>query len=180
LWDIRRVCNLLNQSNQRAWEMFNSGIVLFRRENTMVEMRQIAESSLSLQKLGFNYLSDCEIHYERHLKISPLNRKKYIYLVRGFLSILYLRKFQSVPPVNLFHLARAVAEEVDCMVEIEQLFVDKKAGKFINVKSDKIPQIETFYLSRDWKAQVLALPTKNADKRAFDRFMKKCVLERTE
>lgn len=129
-WDIKRFLELLKKSNLSVMEALHSPNIYLKDE-------EIYEKLISLSKKAF----DPSALYHSFLKIIRNNldspeTKSYLYVIRATLSILWLKKFQTFPPLNFYKLLDVVYLE-----EKIKAIIRKCVTSRFNCKS---PELDAF------------------------------------
>lgn len=101
-WDIKRALELLKKSNLSVLEALHSPCIYLKDE-------EIYEKLISLSKKTFNpvalHQSFLNIIRKNYNNPEP---KSYFYVIRAYLSILWLKQFQKFPPLNFQELLNGV------------------------------------------------------------------------
>lgn len=130
-WDIYKALRLLRKSNPTLLEWLYSPKTYIEASPQIVEMRAIAQSSMSpIVNLHYHYLHIAEGHYQKYIKDkSPVLLKKYLYVLRPLIMLMYLDQHDSFPlsvdfPLLLFEVK--IADEV--RGRICELIIKKRHG----------------------------------------------------
>lgn len=136
-WDIKRFLELLKKSNLPILETLYS-------PNIQIKDDEIYQRLLDISKKAFNSLS----LYHSLLEIiqkkwKKSNKKGYFYSIKAGLSILWLKQFESFPPLNLLDLIEKINIPFEMKAIIRNCLIKK-----INCKH---PQLDMFIekISRD-------------------------------
>ena len=183
LWDVRKACWLLATSNQRATEMLSSSVVLFSDSDFVNRLKKVTLANLSPFKLGMNYKSDAEAHFSKHIdKLAQVNRKKYLYYLRGVLSLLWLSEnsnSRNFPPVNFDELLSAVESNlsVQAALEARKLFREKREGRFVGQLLPPVPELDALMQQHDLSLLVSKLETARPLIADFDQLIADTILK---
>lgn len=186
LWDIRKAMSLLATSNQRAVEMLFSPLVLFQDAELIPVLQRLARQNVSPDKLAFFYMNDCHVHFKKHIDgQTQVDRKRYIYVTRGLLSVLWLAHCHELPPANLDQLLTGMESHLSAefVQETRQLYDEKRKGKF--VEFPLLPRIDAIDMAvgkvdMNNLVQQCASRTVRPNIEAFDELLAKVIKTRAQ
>ena len=109
-WDIRKVCHLFAKSNCALLEHLHSSIV-YRNPVPAIERLQKQSRNFNPTALCFHYYQMAKNNAKEFLiGKDEVSYKKYLYVLRGFIAVDFIREFEILPPVNFEYLLEATSE----------------------------------------------------------------------
>lgn len=142
-WDLRKALKLFRKSNPPLLEWLGSPIKYLERFSTAEQMRQLAPTCYSPGACMYHYLHMVQGNNREYLQGEKVWVKKYFYVLRPLLAILWLEKKMGVVPTEFQVLVDAVVENSKLKNDIYKLIEDKKQGKELD-QGHKIPVISDF------------------------------------
>ena len=142
-WDLKKALGLLRKSNPPLLEWLDSPIVY--REVTPVAswMREIVQTYYSSKACWHHYVHMAEGNFRNYLKGDQVLRKKYLYVLRPIVAILWIERDLGVVPTLFQTVVDAVVDDQEVRAAIDQLLADKRAGKELDY-GPRIPEIAQF------------------------------------
>jgi predicted nucleotidyltransferase len=133
-WDIFKALRLLRKSNLSLMEWLFSPIVYMEVVSHIEQLREVAAVYYSSSAVFYHYSRMAYLHYRQDIanKIAegrtevPL--KKYLYVVRPIVALLFLEQHQVLPPTNFLEALREVELHNDIRKAILELVEKKQAG----------------------------------------------------
>lgn len=123
-WDLRKTLRLFKKSNPVLIEWLVSPFVYMRYGKFREQIIEIASECFSPKACSYHYLRMAENNYNRYvLPRDPVNIKKYFYVLRPLLNILWLHQKKSVPPMkfletlNILKLPKKVVKTTHILLE---------------------------------------------------------------
>jgi predicted nucleotidyltransferase len=128
-WDIYKALRLLRKSNPPLLEWLFSSII-YREEAVIVnEMRDLARRICSSAPLYYHYCNMAGHNYRQYIQgKSEVPVKKYLYVLRPLVALLYLEQHQQIPPTNFLETLNSVRLDDAVRAAILELVERKKAG----------------------------------------------------
>lgn len=131
-WDIFKSLRLLRKSNPSLLEWLFSPVVYREISLAIGEMRAISRSiAAPRQSLFYHYLHMASGNYRKYIEDRAIVlTKKYLYVVRPLIMLLYLEQHSGDMPYSVSFPAILAGVEIpeDTRECIEQLIVRKRAG----------------------------------------------------
>jgi uncharacterized protein len=125
-WDIRKALQLFWKSNPTLVEWLQSPIVYVDNNSFASGARQLLGDVYSIEKGVYHYRSIAKINYYRYLKEEVVPLKKYFYVLRPLLSIMWLEKYQKPAPGEFEKLRSLIPVGSNLDNEISRLVERKK------------------------------------------------------
>lgn len=109
-WELRKALRLLIKPNPVLLEWLRSPIVYRADQSAFTELTALGERVAHLRPSRFHYLRLAESQYRRFIAgRATVPVKKYMYVVRPVLALMWLRLFPGEPvPMDLVGLRRAL------------------------------------------------------------------------
>jgi uncharacterized protein len=138
-WDVYKAGRMLVNSGITLWEWLNAPIVYLERSELAAQLRELARSTYSLQKAGFQYISAARQHVAKKMEgRERVEAKVCLYVLRFLLCLRWLERKQTLPPARLTELAEEVLPE-NAMHRWMNELLTRRAGQVEIVPRDHIP-----------------------------------------
>lgn len=128
-WDIRKALKLFAKSNPAIVEWLHSPIIYKDDGIFAMRARELLKINYSVDKGIYHYRSMAKTNYRGYLKSHTVPLKKYFYVLRPLLSIMWLQKYQTPAPIEFDKLIRLIKNNKILSREIAELLEKKKASK---------------------------------------------------
>jgi len=128
-WDIKKTLYLLKKSNPSLIEWFNSPTVYMEDKNFRNEFQVLLHKYYSPKTNFYHYLGMAKGNYRGYLKREMVRSKKYLYVLRPILSMMYIERFNDFAPMNFDVLKEMFVKDSSELEEINKLLSFKRAGK---------------------------------------------------
>jgi predicted nucleotidyltransferase len=125
-WDIRKALKLLWRSNPAIVEWLQSPIIYLDDGVFSATARSLVPRVYSIEKGIYHYRSMAKTNYRGYLKEDLVPIKKYFYVLRPLLSIMWLEKYQEPAPIEFHRLRELVGDNILIDNEISLLLERKK------------------------------------------------------
>ncbi|MEO1525848.1 MAG: nucleotidyltransferase domain-containing protein [Planctomycetota bacterium] len=142
-WDLRKALQLFRKSNPPLLEWLNSPIVYLEKGVCANRMRELSPATFNPIAAHYHYLRMAENNYKAHLRGQRVRRKKYLYVLRPLLAVLWINQEKGVVPTEFDKLVQGVVDDVELVREIESLLRAKRAGKEVDA-GPRYPRIHDF------------------------------------
>lgn len=127
-WDLRKALKLLWKSNPAIIEWLQSPIVYIDDGIFATTLRALMSQLYSVDKGIYHYRSMAKTNYRGYLKAELVPIKKYFYVLRPLLSIMWLEKYKQPAPIEFHTLRELIADNKILNSEIELLLERKKVS----------------------------------------------------
>ena len=147
-WDLRKSLQLFRKSNPPLLEWLDSPIVYRDRFDVAARLRQLAEEIHSPIACGYHYLNMARGNYREFLLGETVKLKKYFYVLRPLLAVLWIERGYGLVPMRFDALVDRIIEDDEIRGRIDELLERKSAGKEVDL-GPKIPMINE-YIEREF------------------------------
>ena len=127
-WDIRKALKLFWKSNPAFIEWLQSPIVYVDDDHFADKARDLMPLIASSQKGIYHYLHMAKGNFREYLKKELVPLKKYFYVLRPLLAIMWLEKYNKPAPIEFEVLRKLVSDNKPLDEAISNLLVRKRAS----------------------------------------------------
>lgn len=156
-WDIYKALRLLRKSNPCLLEWLYSPTIYLEASPTIEAMRRLVRAHLaSRASLHYHYEHMVAGNYRQYIENkAPVPFKKYLYVVRPLIMLLYLDQHGRFPlSVNFPLILSDITIANDVRGRISDLIARKKAGEELGMSSpDKVLNVFIDERLAHWKAR---------------------------
>lgn len=143
-WDIFKALRLLRKSNPPLLEWLFSPIVYCETAPAIAELRQMAREHFSDTAMFYHYLHLVTGNFRDYIRDkSEVVLKKYLYVLRPLVAMLFLEQRQAIPPTDFRQALSQIALPDDVRVRIARLIEQKANGAELG-KGDPDPALNAF------------------------------------
>ncbi|MHC4475298.1 MAG: nucleotidyltransferase domain-containing protein [Planctomycetota bacterium] len=128
-WDLRKALRLFAKSNPPLYEWLGSPIVYLDDGVVAGEMRRLARDYYSPLACMYHYFSMAKGNNREYLHGEQVWLKKYFYVLRPVLAVIWLERELGVVPTEFEVLVEAVVESEGLRSQIRHLLAAKRAGQ---------------------------------------------------
>lgn len=133
-WDLKKALTLMRKYNAPLSEWLISPIVYFKDDKFSGEIQSLCKQSFNPIRAHYHYMAQARKFYE--IKDSEsFSVKAFLYFFRATLSVMWIEKFETQPPMNIFELIEPLGLEKAIMNQTEALI----KFKLKCLEKDKIP-----------------------------------------
>lgn len=125
-WDLRKALKLFSKSNPAFVEWLQSPIVYIERGNFVQKARKLLPKIYSVEKGIYHYRSMAKTNYRGYLLQDLVPIKKYFYVLRPLLSIMWLESYREPAPIEFEKLRKLVKDNTALNGRISELLERKK------------------------------------------------------
>ncbi|AQQ69457.1 nucleotidyltransferase [Microbulbifer agarilyticus] len=136
-WDVRKALKLFSKSNPAFVEWLQSPIVYIERGCFAQKAREILRDIYSVNRGIYHYRSMAKTNYRGYLREDIVPIKKYFYVLRPLLSIMWLEKYREPAPIQFEVLRTLIADNIELNGQISDLLQRKK----ISLEKEMAPKI---------------------------------------
>lgn len=136
-WDIRKALRLFWKSNPAFVEWLQSPIIYIEQGNFARKARELMANIYSIEKGIHHYRSMAKRNHRGYLKEEMVPLKKYFYVLRPLLSIMWLEKYREPAPIE-FEKLRSLIDDDVLNNRIEELLEKKKRS----LEKELIPSVK--------------------------------------
>lgn len=127
-WDIKKALKLFWKSNPAFIEWLQSPIVYVDDGNFAQKAREMMPRVASSHKGIYHYLHMAKGNYREYLKKDVVPLKKYFYVLRPLLAIMWLQRYDRPAPIEFDVLRKLVADNTLLDDAITDLLARKKVS----------------------------------------------------
>jgi predicted nucleotidyltransferase len=142
-WDLRKALQLFQKSNPPLLEWLGSPIVYQEKYTVIEKMRSLAPVCYSPIACQYHYSKMAKGNYREYLTGEQVWLKKYLYVLRPVLAVLWLESDMGVVPTEFQKLVDGVVDDVELKEAISDLLKMKVAGAEMDY-GPSIPVINQF------------------------------------
>ena len=128
-WDVRKALRLLRKSNPPLLEWLASPIV-YREDHTFTDgIRAAIPASYSPVASFYHYLNMARNNDRTHLKGDVVRAKKYFYVLRPLLAVLWIEQDLGMVPIEFATLVERCVPDSALRAAIDDLVERKRGGE---------------------------------------------------
>ena len=142
-WDIRKALQLFQKSNPAFIEWIQSPIVYIDDLTFAATARNLVSDIYSVEKGIYHYRSMAKTNYRGYLQQETVPLKKYFYVLRPLLSIMWLEKYQTPAPIEFEKLRSLIPAESSLNRQIAEL-LERKKKSLEKELAPAIPELNQF------------------------------------
>ncbi|TCI03990.1 nucleotidyltransferase domain-containing protein [Corallincola luteus] len=142
-WDIRKALKLFLKSNPAFIEWLQSPIVYVDDGHFADQARRLMPHIASSTKGIYHYRHMAINNYREYLKKDLVPLKKYFYVLRPLLAIMWLEKFDEPAPIEFEVLRQLVADDGSLNLAITHLLERKRKSQEKEV-APAVPELNKF------------------------------------
>ncbi len=142
-WDIRKALQLYSKSNPALVEWLQSPIVYVDDNSFAKSARALLKGVYSIEKGIYHYRSMAKTNYRGYLNKDIVPIKKYFYVLRALLSIMWLEKYQQPAPIEFDKLRTLIPQNSQLDVVISDL-IERKKRSLEKEYAPAIPELNAF------------------------------------
>ncbi len=142
-WDLRKALKLFYKSNPPLLEWLGSPIVYWDRYGVAQRLRDLTPRYYDPLACSYHYLHMAQGNYRGYLQGEHVKTKKYFYVLRPILAIMWLERGLGVVPTEFSVMAERLITSPALKWQIDNLIAAKKAGQELD-DGPRIPEIAEF------------------------------------
>lgn len=127
-WDLKKALVLFRKSNPPLLEWLGSPIVYWERSSVAAQMRALAPICYSPIACAYHYLHMARGNFRDYLQGEEVWVKKYFYVLRPLLAILWIEQGRGIVPTEFGILVETLVHDVELKEAILQLIEEKRGG----------------------------------------------------
>lgn len=168
-WELRKTLGLLRKSNPTLLEWLDSPLVYRREDEATAQLRELAELFYSPPAARNHYLSMAKKNFRGYLQGESVRFKKYFYVLRPLLAVLWIDQERGRPPMTFAELLQTV-EDSTLLAEVDELLTIKR-GANESAYGPRRPALHGF-IERQLERPIPALPRTKADSGLLDDYLR--------
>ena len=128
-WDILKGLRLFRKSNPSFIEWINSPIIYLDRYDLRENIQSVMHKYFSQTVCSYHYLHMARGNYKDYLKADTVWIKKYFYVLRPLLAVLWMQQGRGIVPTDFNVIINKIDISISLKRELRKLIIEKKAGK---------------------------------------------------
>lgn len=142
-WDIRKALELFHRSNPPLLEWLGSPIVYWEKTDFAERLCELSKKYYSPTSCIYHYLHMARGNYKDYVRGEDIRVKKYFYLLRPILAILWIEQGYGVAPTAFSTLLERVVTNTELKAEINRLMELKASGSEVD-RGPQSPLVNQF------------------------------------
>ena len=110
-WEIRKTLRLLRKSNATPFEWAQSPIIYSEEKGFREQLLTLAEQFFQPYHSFNHYLGIARNSYLKNQLSETIKLKKLFYVIRPVLAINWIRRYKTIPPMDIFNLMKVLERE---------------------------------------------------------------------
>lgn len=136
-WELRKTLRLLQKSNPTLFEKIQSPIIYVANDSFKTEFLSLAKESFKPISTIYHYLSMAKGNFSEYLDKDFVNLKKYLYVFRPVICMMYIEKYDQMPLMLFEDMRRQVDIPANISMQLDRLLELKRNSS----EMDNLPQI---------------------------------------
>lgn len=125
-WEWRKSLGLLKRANPTLIEWLDSPVVYQQDAESVEALKGVVPEWFSATRARWHYLSMARKNFRGYLQGEEVRLKKYLYVLRPLLAVLWIEAGKGVPPMRFDHLLAGTVSDPLLLAEIHALLAAKK------------------------------------------------------
>lgn len=125
-WDIRKALRLFWRSNPAFVEWIQSPICYIESGAFAAGARELLPQVYSQESGIHHYRSMAKTNYRGYLRADKVPLKKYFYVLRPLLSVLWMERYGTAAPIEFGRLLHLVVDQPELTAAIDNLLAQKR------------------------------------------------------
>ena len=125
-WGLRKTLGLLKAANPTLMEWLDSPVVYRQHAETVEALRHQVPDFFSDLRARYHYLSMAKKNFRGYLQGEQVRLKKYFYVLRPLLAVLWIEAGKGVPPMRFDQLMAETVSDPLLRAEIDALLASKR------------------------------------------------------
>jgi predicted nucleotidyltransferase len=142
-WDVRKALKLFRKSNPPLLEWLQCPIVYRQRSSLAGRLRALLPEFYSPRGSFHHYLHMAQGNLREYLRGDTVWRKKYFYVLRPLLAMLWIERGLGPVPIEFGRLLEATVTDPRVRQAIDELLEAKRAGAELD-RGPAIPELGGF------------------------------------
>lgn len=142
-WDVRKALRLFSKSNPAFVEWIQSPIVYAQRGEFTQSARKLLPTAYSCEHGIYHYRSMARTNYRGYLQADLVPLKKYFYVLRPLLCVLWLERYGAAAPIEFHKLLHLIGSNRPLVADIGALLERKRAAPEMGLAA-RVPSIHAF------------------------------------
>jgi uncharacterized protein len=142
-WDVRKALRLLLRSNPAFVEWIQSPIQYIVTGDFASAVQKLLPAVYAVHSGVYHYRSMAKTNYRGYLRADQVPLKKYFYALRPLLSVRWIERYNSAPPIEFQKLLHLIADDTALLGAISTLLEAKSTTPELGL-SAPVPIINAF------------------------------------
>lgn len=166
-WDIRKALKLFWKSNPTFIEWLQSPIIYVDNGDFALQAKNLLPQIAHSHKGMYHYLHMAKGNYRHYLKADNVPLKKYFYVLRPLLAIMWLEIYDEPAPIEFDVLRKLITDNKPLDNAITQLLVQKRNS----TEKELIPAVPVInqFIESELARHALFLPNNTAKAANFEQ-----------
>ena len=146
-WDIRKTLGLFTRSNGTLLEWLRSPLHYKEPHPSIAALQSLAKDHFNPTALCYHYYRMGKNNAREFLRGDRVSLKKYLYVLRGFIAVDFIRETQALPAVDFLALLKDTAAfnaDVACIQSAVETLINLKQQKGELGTGSRIPVLDTY------------------------------------
>jgi predicted nucleotidyltransferase len=165
-WDLRKALRLFWRSNPAFVEWIQSPIVYIESGGFAAGARELIPEVYSNEAGIYHYRSMARTNYRSYLRADKVPMKKYFYVLRPLLSVLWIERYGTAAPIEFDRLLHLLDGQTQLLADIDDLLARKREAPEMGLSSPvasinafiekELERLESFNPQRTKRSEPLA------------------------
>jgi predicted nucleotidyltransferase len=175
-WELRKALGLLKKGNATLIEWLNSPVVYRSDAEFLTALREIVRETYQPERSFHNYLHMAHGNNRAYLQGETVRYKKYLYVLRPILAVMWIETKRSIPPMRFQDLVAGMVTDTELLHDIDRLLA-KKCALPESEYAAPLPALKAFIDAQLARLSSVTPPMREkADFSPLDRLLEKTVL----
>lgn len=146
-WELKKALRLFRKSNPPLLEWLRSPIVYYEDEEFTDKIKKLKEAYFNPKSCLYHYLHMAEKNFKAYLQKDIVRVKKYFYVLRPILACEWIRRNNTMAPMEFETLLNSEINDPILREEIDKLLLRKMNGEEMK-EEPQIPLIQNYLKDR--------------------------------
>ena len=142
-WDVRKALRLFWKSNPAFVEWIQSPIKYIEAGGFAAGARSLLPQVYSTVSGIYHYRNMAKTNYRGYLRAEMVPLKKYFYVLRPLLSVLWIERYGSAAPIEFARLLHVIEEQTALFADVQALLARKQAAPELGL-AEPVASINAF------------------------------------
>lgn len=176
-WELRKALGLLKKGNATLIEWLNSPVVYRADTDFLRAIQNVARQTYQVERSFHHYMHMARKNYREYLSGDTVRLKKYLYVLRPLLAMLWIEQGLGVAPMQLQGLVDVIVTDSALRRAIDELLAIKRAAQESEY-GQPLPIINAFITAELARLESALPPVQfDTDFSVLDRLLMETVLQ---
>lgn len=133
-WELTKALRLFRKSNPPLLEWLQSTIVYYKSYSTIDQMKELEQKIFSPVSCMHHYVSMTKGNFRDYVQGGEVSVKKYLNVLRPLLAAKWIKKYDSIPPIEFQELVEELVPGGEWKDSIANLLKRKRAGEEVHLE----------------------------------------------